>query len=143
MILKTFLDSAPWLTNSNVLEMPWQQQRLDAARKRTCHPGQADGRLVFAIMRDDGHMSPDPAIQRAIAVVEQSLRSCGYEASPMLSYTNHAQSFLIGEQVIEWTPPSHKDATEVLVCHRRKSPCEPVLTESNSSSGSLAPHQAN
>ncbi|KAI4734415.1 amidase [Aureobasidium sp. EXF-12298] len=91
-IIKLLLDSAPWSTDCDVLEIPWRQEKLDAIRKRATP---MNGRLVFALMKDDGYLIPDVPTKQALATMEQSLKLCGHE-------------------VVEWKPPSHKIATEIL-----------------------------
>ncbi|THX94769.1 amidase [Aureobasidium pullulans] len=94
-VLRLLLDSAPWNSCSDVLEIPWRQEKLDAIKKRAYIPEKLNGRLVFALMKDDGHSTPDLPTKQALATVEQSLRLCGHE-------------------VVDWKPPSHKTATETL-----------------------------
>ncbi|KAG9666107.1 amidase, partial [Aureobasidium melanogenum] len=90
--IQLLLESAPWLSNCDVLEIPWRQEKLDAVRQRATL---MNGSLVFALMKDDGHLIPDLPTKQALATLEQSLKLCGHE-------------------IVEWKPPSHKIATETL-----------------------------
>ncbi|KAI5210781.1 amidase [Aureobasidium subglaciale] len=91
-VIKLLLDSAPWSSNCDVLEMPWRQEKLDAVHQRATP---MSGRLVFAMMKDDGHLIPDLPTKQALTTTEQALKLCGHE-------------------IVEWKPPSHKIATEIL-----------------------------
>lgn len=77
-VLKLLLDGAPWIGSLDALEMPWRQSMFDSIQKRANPP---NGRLAIAIMRDDGHSTPDPETKQALAFAEQSLRLSGHEVS--------------------------------------------------------------
>lgn len=76
--IQLLLESAPWLSNCDALEIPWRQEKLDAVRQRATL---MNGSLVFALMKDDGHLIPDLPTKQALATLEQSLKLCGHEVS--------------------------------------------------------------
>lgn len=73
------LGASPWLADIDVLELPWQQEKLDAVRRRAYKPGQAVGRLVLGLMETDDSVRPYAAIRRGLAITRRALLSCGYE----------------------------------------------------------------
>lgn len=83
MIFKVILDSKPWHTNHNVVELPWRQEKVDHIYERSPHPGIHDGRLTFGMMKDDEGMSPFPDIRCALDKVEKCLKDCGHEVSTL------------------------------------------------------------
>lgn len=91
-MFKCLLDSKPWASDMDVLELPWRQEKIDAIRRRKSSNGSsADGKLVFGVMESDGHVKPHPSIARAISVTTQALQRCGYE-------------------IVSWKPPPHAPA---------------------------------
>ena len=95
LAFKSMVNSAFTSTDHDLLPIPWRQDALEAIRRRKNNPGMANGRLVFGILPSDGHVRPHPPIQRALNIAMNALRQCGHE-------------------VIEWNPPSHIPAVEVL-----------------------------
>lgn len=78
---KDVLDSAPWRKDVDLLEMPWQQEKLDSIRRRKSELGGANGRLVFGLMETDDLVVPESAIRRGLATVSQALKDRGYEVN--------------------------------------------------------------
>lgn len=93
--LKALLTSHLTLSDPDVLPILWRQDSLDAIRRRKGFPNTVNGRLVFAVMADDGHVRPHPPIQRAITFVTDALQQNGHE-------------------VVPWKPPLHAPAVENL-----------------------------
>lgn len=87
-VFQGILSAKPWISDSNVLELPWRQEKLDAIRKRTSRADGVPGRLVFGVMASDGHVQPHPTVSRAILMVTQALQHFGYET-------------------VVWDPPPH------------------------------------
>lgn len=73
------MSTTPWNNDINVLELPWQQEKLDSVRRRACKSGEANGKLVFGMMESDDVVTPHPAIRRGLSIVKQALESRGYE----------------------------------------------------------------
>ncbi|KAF7189669.1 Acetamidase [Pseudocercospora fuligena] len=94
-VFQNLLSAKPWLSDSNVLELPWRQEKLDAIRKRKSQADRLPGRLVFGVMASDGHVQPHPTVDRAILEVTQALQHSGYET-------------------VIWDPPPHAAAVETL-----------------------------
>ncbi|EME40421.1 hypothetical protein DOTSEDRAFT_135975 [Dothistroma septosporum NZE10] len=93
--LYSLLNSHIGQTDPDVIEIPWNQERLDSIRQRKGHAGQRDGRLCFGVLACDAHVRPHPPILRAIQEVSNALRQSGHE-------------------VVEWAPPPHAPAVENL-----------------------------
>ena len=80
------LGSKAYQEDSQWLDVPWRRHKcreLDQHRPR------------FAILRHDGHVLPQPPVQRALNIVHGALNANGYE-------------------VIDWDPPQHAAAVENL-----------------------------
>lgn len=94
-IFQALLDAKPWLSDHDTIEMLWRQEKSEAIQRRRYQPDDRPGRLVFGIMKTDGHVRPHPSINRALGLVTNALELCGYE-------------------VVIWDPPPHAPAVENL-----------------------------
>lgn len=101
LAVRTCLAQQPWLHDPVIIELPWrdamEQAVLDAA---AATPGQ----LTFGIMRDDGLVRPLPPVRRALDIVVATIAK-------------------LGHQTVEWTPPSHKIALDIVVRLPLSCPC--------------------
>jgi len=86
--LPSLIDAMRWATFPNawqsdfeVVDLPWSEEKLSSARNRLCQPGQSNGSLVFGIMHSDDEVLPHPPVQRAMMMVSNALKQCGYEVS--------------------------------------------------------------
>lgn len=95
MATKAVLDTSPWQDDSDIVEIPWREEKLQSIRSRTARHHERDGKLVFAVMSCDGNVQVHPPVQRAVALVTKALVQRGYE-------------------IIEWQPPPHHDAVQTL-----------------------------
>ncbi|CAF9931207.1 MAG: Acetamidase [Alectoria fallacina] len=95
MAMKAVLDTFPWQDDCDVVEIPWREEKLQSIRSRMARPHERDGKLVFAVMSCDGNVQVHPPVQRAMSLVTKALLQRGYE-------------------VIEWQPPPHHDAVQIL-----------------------------
>lgn len=86
LLVKGLLSQEPWLHDPLVSEVPW--------RDTSVLDGQA---LCFAIMKDDGVVTPHPPLTRGINMVVEAIQKAGHK-------------------VIEWDPPSHKRGNDIVVC---------------------------
>jgi amidase len=82
LIIESLLSISPWLQDPAVHEIPWRPEQE-----------KLDPRLTFGVIYDDGEVKPAPPIKRALDVTVAALKKQGHE-------------------VIEWTPPSHKDIND-------------------------------
>lgn len=96
MILRTILMDDLSQHSFDVIEIPWDERKLEGVRTRFSSRGGRDGRLTFGIMSHDGSVRPHPPIRRALRLVAEALLARGHE-------------------VIDWQPPSHAEAAENLV----------------------------
>lgn len=76
----TFAEDPDWI------DMPWRETRFRAI---------ADKPLTLAVMTNDGHVRPQPPIERALQRVVQSLGASNHE-------------------IVEWHPPAHAPAVDNL-----------------------------
>lgn len=112
---KAILESFPWQDDVDVVEMPWKEEVLQSIRNRSCVQGERDGRLTFGIMACDQTVKAHPPVQRAIKIVKEALLEHGYEVCSRLKVRlTVANTRRL--QVVEWDPPSHNTATDLLVC---------------------------
>ncbi|KAL2048092.1 hypothetical protein N7G274_000003 [Stereocaulon virgatum] len=95
LAMKSVLDTSPWQDDVDVVEMPWRIEKLQSIRNRTSRRGERDGKLVFAVLDCDGHVRPHPPVQRGMRLVAKALLQQGYD-------------------VVEWSPPSHTEAVQIL-----------------------------
>lgn len=85
-ISRLTLGSPAYQDDPNWLDLPWREKKFLTFRYQNRRP-------TFAIMSCDGHVHPQPPLNRALDLVSQELKRCGY-------------------QIIEWEPPSHALAVE-------------------------------
>jgi amidase len=67
--LKSIIDSEPWLRDTNVVPLPWDEKKAKGKIGRT---------LKFAVLLDDGLIRPTPAVERALSYrmgYQRALRS--------------------------------------------------------------------
>jgi len=83
MLVRSILDSSPWMDDPKTLNMPWRVHEEDAVRTKAQRTG-----LTLGVMKYDGLVMPHPPVLRAIDECVASLKAQGHE-------------------VIEWKPPSH------------------------------------
>ncbi|KAF2757566.1 general amidase [Pseudovirgaria hyperparasitica] len=88
LIMKSVLSTQPWLRDPDVVEIPWRDG-LSPCRPKLC----------FAVLRNDGMVTPHPPIARGIDIVVEAVKKAGHE-------------------VVEWNPPSHADGTYLHVSHQ-------------------------
>ncbi|KAL9604624.1 MAG: hypothetical protein Q9219_000344 [cf. Caloplaca sp. 3 TL-2023] len=87
LLMKSLLSREPWLHDPLVHEIPWREEQAQLS---------PDSRLSFAVLRDDGAVSPHPPVRRAIDTVVGALRKQGHK-------------------VIDWKPPSHKRGINIIL----------------------------
>jgi amidase len=85
LLVKGLLSQEPWLHDPLVSEIAWRDANVV--------DGQA---LCFAIMKDDGVVTPHPPLIRAIDMVVKAIQKQGHK-------------------VIKWDPPSHQRARKIMV----------------------------
>jgi amidase len=93
LFAEAVLSKRPWLHDPMVVELPWRdsifQNALDNSK-----------RYVFGLLTNDGCVSVQPPVARALKKVADVLKS-------------------LGHIVVDWKPPSHDRATEIAVCLSR------------------------
>ncbi|PWY91342.1 amidase [Aspergillus sclerotioniger CBS 115572] len=87
---RSLLSRSPWEDDPKVAPIPWTQAKFDDTLARG-----ANQRLTFGVLRCDGVVQPHPPVARAIEEVVQALQAWGHE-------------------VIEWSPPNHAEAFDIL-----------------------------
>src|SRR6195952_794927 len=95
LVVKALLSQQPWLHDPLVAEIPWRDEQekaiLDIVK------GSGGGQLAFGVMKDDGTVTPQPPVRRALDIL-----------------VNTAEK--LGHKIIEWKPPSHQRGLEIAVC---------------------------
>ncbi|CAG7937487.1 unnamed protein product [Penicillium nalgiovense] len=94
-LFKAVLSQEPWLHDPLALELPWRDEVVRETRALIEKARAGSSTLAFGIMKYDGLALVHPPIARGLRIVEKTLRR-------------------LGHQVVEWTPPSHSIATELL-----------------------------
>lgn len=113
MATKAVLDTSPWQDDSDIVEIPWREEKLQSIRSRTARHHERDGKLVFAVMSCDGNVQVHPPVQRAVALVTKALVQRGYEVRGLGKFCFYR--YANDTQIIEWQPPPHHDAVQTLV----------------------------
>lgn len=90
LFMKSILSAEPWLTDPRVVEFPWREEIYQDFLKMA----KGERQLCFGVMRDDGVVSPQPPVSRAVEMVVKRVQQ-------------------LGHKVIEWKPPSHDEATKL------------------------------
>lgn len=107
LIMKQILAMKPWLFDSRVVPLPWRPEEDVRVRERA-----QTGRLAFAVLWFDGIVQCHPPIQRAMKEIVEKLQRQGHQVriheKRIVSDTNSTK-------VIEWKPPPHSEAFNLLV----------------------------
>ena len=64
----------PWLSDPDVLEIPWNGEATSQIQHRS-----KNHNLYFGIMEDDGIVTPHPPVLRAVRMVKEALRAKGHK----------------------------------------------------------------
>lgn len=89
LMLQATLSQKPWLYDPDVIEMPWREELA------TSLP-QDGSKLTFGLHTTTGEVTPLPPVQRALALIAALIRRMGHD-------------------VIDWNPPSHVEASALIV----------------------------
>ncbi|KGO41171.1 Amidase, fungi [Penicillium expansum] len=95
LLFKAVLGQEPWLYDPLALELPWRDEIVQETRALIENARTGASTLAFGIMKYDGVALIHPPIARGLRVVERTLQR-------------------LGHRVIEWKPPSHAVAVELL-----------------------------
>ena len=78
LALKSLLSQQPWLYDPLVHEIPWRDEQ-----EKQVHDiiGTSSGGLVFGVIKNDGHITPYPPVQRAIETTIKALKAKGHKVS--------------------------------------------------------------
>ncbi|RFU26570.1 hypothetical protein B7463_g9772, partial [Scytalidium lignicola] len=90
LVTKSLLSQQPWLHDPLVVGIPWR----DEVEKEVFQLAKGRG-LTFGILVHDGVVTPHPPVKRALDIVKAQIEGLGYK-------------------VMEWQPPAHARATEIL-----------------------------
>ncbi|KZV64679.1 amidase [Peniophora sp. CONT] len=90
LLVQSILSRGPWAHDPKVVEIPWRSEHYDEVANQA-----RSGGLVFGILMSDGVVTPQPPVLRALKEVEARLEAAGHEA-------------------VEWTPPSHGEADDIV-----------------------------
>ncbi|KAH7028573.1 amidase signature domain-containing protein [Macrophomina phaseolina] len=90
LLLKSILSTRPWQADPKVINLPWRHEAENLVKSKI-----STKKLTFGVIRTDGMVNPHPPVTRAINETVGALRAAGYE-------------------VIEWDPPAHSEAFQIL-----------------------------
>lgn len=110
---RCILSDSPWKDDFHVLDLPWREPEFEHVRRQTLQGKETTGKLTFGIMSWDGNVRPHPPVQRAIRLVTDALRQHNCDVSNPFQVEMQTIMTL---QVVDWDPPPHSPAVEVLVC---------------------------
>jgi len=68
LIMKSLLSTKPWLRDPDVVPIPWRDKLAGCHRE-----------LCFAVLHDDGCVTPHPPVARAINVVVEAVKKAGHK----------------------------------------------------------------
>ncbi|CAG8892656.1 unnamed protein product [Penicillium egyptiacum] len=94
-LFKAIIGQEPWLHDPLALELPWRDEVVRETKALIEKARGGASMLAFGIMKYDGMALVHPPIARGLRIVERTLRR-------------------LGHRVVEWTPPSHSIANELL-----------------------------
>jgi len=81
LAMKSLLSTQPWLHDPLVVEMPWrddeEREILDLINSSTA----GQGKLAFGVMEDDGTVTPQPPVQRAMKIIISALEKLGHKVN--------------------------------------------------------------
>ena len=75
LAMKSLLSQQPWLYDPLVVEMPWR----DSQEKEVLEIISSKGKLTFAVLKNDGIITPHPPVQRAIDMTVAALEKQGHK----------------------------------------------------------------
>jgi len=112
LLLKHVLGMKPWLVDPKVIRLPWQQHEHDDTQRKI-----DSKELVFGVIKSDGFVDVHPPVRRAVDEAVAALKRQGHGVKyPVESESiRHKMTDLIHLQVIEWEPPAHAEAFQILV----------------------------
>lgn len=90
LLMRSILATQPWLQDPLVVGLPYRHGMEKEAHEL------ANRQLCFGIMAHDGIVTPHPPVSRAIELVRLAIAKAGH-------------------QVIDWQPPSHSEASAIMV----------------------------
>ncbi|KGO69221.1 Amidase [Penicillium italicum] len=95
LLFKAVLGQEPWLYDPLALELPWRDEIVQETKALIEKARAGASTLAFGIMKYDGVALVHPPIARGLRIVEKTLQR-------------------LGHRVIEWNPPSHAVAFELI-----------------------------
>ena len=122
---RVLLDTELWKLDPKAIRLPWRGDEQADIHERAATSG-----LCFGVMGWDGIVMPHPPIQRAIVGTVEKLKARGHEVSRDGGLVVKHNELISTSQVIDWAPPPHSEAFEILV------------SQSTICSGSLSPSSA-
>ena len=79
LAMKSLLAQQPWLHDPLVIELPWRDEQekeiLDIVNSQTS----SKGKLSFGVLKNDGVVTPQPPVQRAINEIVTTLEKLGHQ----------------------------------------------------------------
>lgn len=83
LVMTSILSTKPWIRDSAVISMPWN----DAMEKTTLARANSDGSandnfpLKFGFFWSDGFVAPQPPIKRGLRIILDTLESRGHKVN--------------------------------------------------------------
>lgn len=74
LLIKSLLSQQPWLHDPICSEIPWRQDQEKQVSDLI-----SSSHLAFGILKHDGSITPHPPVQRALDMIESSLKKLGHE----------------------------------------------------------------
>ncbi|RPA89913.1 amidase signature enzyme [Choiromyces venosus 120613-1] len=111
LFMQTVLEAEPWKNDPGVSELKWRPAEEDETRE------QAKSGLSFAVMKNDGEVTPHPPILQGLDITVAKLRAQGHEWEALSAdagadiHRNHALS---GEPVLPQIAVSYGSALGTL-----------------------------
>jgi amidase len=96
LLFKSVLGQEPWLHDPLAFELPWRDEIVEETKTLIEKAKTGSSTLAFGLMKWDGVGRIHPPVARGLQIVEQTLQR-------------------LGHHVIEWKPPAHSKAAELVV----------------------------
>lgn len=89
LVMKSLLSRQPWLHDPLVHEIPWRNEKEEEVYDLIRSSTNSKGKLAFGIMEDDGVVTPQPPVQRALHIVVETLEKLGHKVLQINSSKAH------------------------------------------------------
>lgn len=113
LVVQALLSQNPWLHDPLVHEIPWRHDQEQQVADLIKESPSGSAKLAFGVMKHDGEVTPHPPVQRAMDIVQETLKMLEYKVAK--APLGRASKPLMISQLVEWEPPKHKRGIDICV----------------------------